>query len=332
LLEEIGETSRQDRGANASASDPGGPSMLSTIQTIVVPTDFSPFSDVAVRSAATIGLRDAAAIHLLHVIRLPFFHTTYDLNVPETIWESLRGGAQARMDETQRALEQMGVIEVHQILTETLQPPEAIVRATRDLDADLVVMATHGRRGFKHALLGSVTERTLRSCSIPVLSVKGHGLVETPLRRILVATDFSSHANLALSVAISLARRSDAQLDIVHVLDESPAYVRYLSNEVATFENQARAIADERLDQLGAKVKGMNLPVTTHLETGIPGEILAAEADRLGADLIVMGTHGHTGFTHMTLGSVAEATLRLAPCSVLTIRTEPEDRDREASG
>jgi nucleotide-binding universal stress UspA family protein len=306
--------------------------MLSTIQTIIVPTDFSSFSEIAVRSAANIGLRDAAAIHLLHVIRLPFFHTTYDLNVPETVWQSLRSGAQERMDETQRQLEDVGVIEVHQILTETHQPTEAIVKATRDLAADLVVMATHGRRGLKHALLGSVTERTLRSSSVPVLTVKGSGLADTDIRRILVATDFSAHAGVALSIACSLARRFDAHLDLIHVLDESPAYMQYLSLEVATFESQARAIAAERLEETAAKVRAMNLSSATHLHTGVPGDVIASEAERLGADLVVMGTHGHTGFTHMTLGSVAESTLRLAPCSVLTIRTEDGDQTPMANG
>ena len=294
--------------------------MLDPIKHIIVPTDFSEVSDIAERSAVALAARDGAAIHLLHVIRLPFFHTTYDLNVPEAIWEGLRRDADQQMEEARLKLEKYGAADVRELVSESLQPAEAIAQSARDLAADFVVMATHGHQGLKHAMIGSVTERTARTCPIPVLSVKGYGIAEAPIQRILFATDFSSNARHALSVASDFAERFGTQLDILHVLDETPEYIRQISTEVADFEKQARRMASEHLDAVEKELRNRSFSVETHLRSGSPVEVIIAEAARLRAKLIVMGTHGHTGFAHAALGSIAERTLRLASCSVLTVR------------
>lgn len=301
------------------------------IRKIIVPTDFSDLSEVAARSAAWLARPEAASIHLLHVIRLPFLHTAYDLNVPEAVWEGLRMEAHRRMDQTCRELEGLGVTDIHPIVAESLQPPEAIAESVRKLGADLVVMATHGRRGLEHALLGSVTERTVRTCPVPVLSVRGKGISESPIGRILLATDFSSHAERALSLACSFAKRFNAHIDVLHILDYSPDYIRYFSAQLASFEKQVRVMAGEHLEATGGQIGAANLSVKTHLREGLTVEMIASEANRLESDLIVMGTHGRTGFAHLALGSVAEKTLRLAPCSVLTTCSR-EDQGAQSRG
>jgi nucleotide-binding universal stress UspA family protein len=298
--------------------------MLNSIRKIIVPTDFSDLSGIAARTAAWLAMPEAASVHLLHVIRLPLLHTTYDLNVPEAIWQGLRKAMHERLDETKQELEGLGVTDVHQIVSESLQPAEAIAQSVKKLDADLVVMATHGRQGLKHALLGSVTERTLRTSAVPVLCVKGRGITETPIERILLATDFSTHSKQALSLACSFAKRSGAQIDVLHILDESPDYIKYLSAEIVAFEKQAHALAGDQLDAVGAQIKAANLSAKTHLRKGRAVEMVASEAERLGSDLIVMGTHGHSGFARVTLGSVTERTLRLAACSVLATHADED--------
>jgi nucleotide-binding universal stress UspA family protein len=306
---------------------PAGEIILNPIKNIIVPTDFSEVSDIAERSAVALATQDGAAIHLLHVIRLPFFHTTYDLNVPEAIWEGLRRDADQQMEEARMKLEKCGAVDVRELVSESLQPAEAIAKSARELDADLVVMATHGHQGIKHAMIGSVTERTARTCPVPVLSVKGYGITEAPIERILFATDFSSHSKHALSVASSFAERFGTHVDVLHVLDETPGYIRQMSSEVADFEKAARKMAGEHLDALEKELQGRRFSVKTHLRSGSPVDIIVAEAARLRAKLIVMGTHGHTGFTHAALGSIAERTLRLAPCSVLTVRASQNEHD-----
>lgn len=294
------------------------------IKTIIVPTDFSDASEAALRSAAALARHDGASVHLLHVIRLPFLHTTYDVNVPEAIWKGLRKGTEERLGEASRQLEELGVREVHRIVSDSLQPEEAIARSARELDADLVLMATRDPSSLKVAVLGSVTARTVRSAPAPVLTVRGEGLGGSPVARILLATDFSRHAERAAALASAFARRFEARLDVIHVLESSPEVIRAISSELAAFEDQARAIAGDRLTELGERLQSEGIAATPHLLRGRPVDTIVAEAERLGADLVVLGTHGNTGFARIALGSVAERTLRLAPCSVLTTHAEDE--------
>ena len=78
--------------------------MLESIGTILVATNFSELSTAAVKSAASLAMPDNAAVHLLHVIRLPIVHTTYDVNVPEAVWEGIRQGTRERMAESLQIL------------------------------------------------------------------------------------------------------------------------------------------------------------------------------------------------------------------------------------
>lgn len=292
--------------------------MLESIRKIIVPTDFSDQSEVALRTAAVLAQRNDASVHLLHAIRLPLFHTSHDVNVPQTIWEGLRKAARERMYESQYLLEEAGVSEVELIVSDAHQPAETIEASAREIDADLVVMATHGRRGIAHAFLGSVTERTIRSAPCPVLTVKNTGVHEMPPRRILVPTDFSTCSDRAIDLACSLARHSAADIDVLHVLDRLPDYLRYRSEEAVDFEKRIREASMDRLQRVESKLTGEGFSVETHLADGTPADVIARQADRLASDLIVMGTHGRTAFEHTMIGSVTEHAMRLAACPVLT--------------
>lgn len=303
--------------------------MLDSIRRIVVPTDFSELSEAALRAAAMLAERDDASIYLLHSIRLPFLHADYDINVPEAVWEGIRKGTRERMYDSQLILEEAGVSEIDLIVSESGDPTRTIVESVKEVDADLIVMACHGRRGLAHAFLGSVTERTMRASPVPVLAVKKQGIRDVSLSRILLPTDFSSHSESALALACSLARRYEAHLDVLHVLDRVSDYLRYGSAAAIEFEKEAHVYAAKRLDEIGAQIRAAGLSTTTHLSNGVAADVIAQEAERLAADLIVMGTHGLSGFSHAIIGSVTERTSRLAPCSVLTTKTARDSSDSE---
>ena len=298
--------------------------MPDPIRNILVPTDFSELSRLAVETAANFAEPDQAKVHLLHVIRLPIVHTTYDVNIPERVWEGLRGEATDQLEAARELVASRGAPVGESIVGERLSPEEEIVAAVERLSVDLVVMATHGRRGLAHAFLGSVTERTLRTAPVPVLCVKGGGLTNRPPSRILMATDFTSHADRALELAIEVARRFGAHLDLLHVFDTSPPAALAALDELVVLEAQARDQAAARLAETLDRARGSGVSIEPHLADGIAADHIAERAESLHSDLIVMGTHGHTGWRHISLGSVAERTLRLAPCAVLTTRA-PED-------
>jgi len=151
-------------------------------------------------------------------------------------------------------------------------------------------------------------------------------------QRILVPTDFSPTARAALDLAATLARGFDAEIHVLHVRvlledthleEQERAEVQRL---LAASDGTARAA-------LGRDVEGHDdLVVTTHLVRGIsPAETIMETCRSLGCDLIVMGTHGRHGLTHLVVGSVAEGVARASPAPVLTVGPHalpPPDRIR----
>jgi len=136
---------------------------------------------------------------------------------------------------------------------------------------------------------------------------------------LLVPHDFSDDAAAALEAAVELARRLGAQLHLLHVYQQpvdvlSPYGVAVPPN----VGPELRAAAQSRLQKIAARIS--DLRVELHVAEGPPALVIAEQAQTLGVDLVVMGTHGRTGLRHLLLGSVAERTMRSAPCPVLTVK------------
>ncbi|MCY1083733.1 universal stress protein [Archangium lansingense] len=145
------------------------------------------------------------------------------------------------------------------------------------------------------------------------------------IQRILVPVDFSETSRKALEYAYQFAQRFDAKLDVLHVWrpseyagDEMVVMTR--SEPELTLSTFLRNHADQ---QLTAFLK--DVPHSKQLlEAGDPARVIARVAGEGGYELLIMGTHGRTGMSHLLLGSVAEKVVRLAPCPVLTFRTPAE--------
>ena len=141
------------------------------------------------------------------------------------------------------------------------------------------------------------------------------------IRRILVAVDFSSCSNRALEVAIDFASQFGSELHVVHAYNVPIPFVT--PYEVAipdAFIEETHNVAKTRLGEAMDKIRSAGLSGEAHLAEVPAHSAIARTAEELDADLIVIGTHGHTGLKHVLLGSVAERTLRHAPCSVLTVK------------
>jgi nucleotide-binding universal stress UspA family protein len=141
------------------------------------------------------------------------------------------------------------------------------------------------------------------------------------LNQILVPIDFSVHSERALDTAIALAKRYGARVHLLH------AY--HLPVTVATpeqiviprdFWRSVRDAATEKLESSADRVQAEGVAVESHLTEDSPAPAIVEAAEKLEVDLIVMGTRGNTGLKHVLLGSVAERTLRTAPCPVLTVK------------
>ena len=140
-------------------------------------------------------------------------------------------------------------------------------------------------------------------------------------RTLLVATDFSEHADHALEYAAELATLLDATVHLVHALPPAPMGgpelgVAYSSAVMASLSEQAQTALDAR----AARYHGRVTLARVRLQIGDAREVIDGVAEQIGADLIVMGTHGRRGIRRVLLGSVAESVVRTAPCPVLVIR------------
>lgn len=143
-------------------------------------------------------------------------------------------------------------------------------------------------------------------------------------RTILVPTDFSEHADQALEYAAALAAQIDAKIHLVHAITVPLNGVREVSYGSAVIESTAKEV-QAGLDKLAARFRERVSMAPVRVEVGDAREVIDQVAEKIGAELIVMGTHGRRGVKRMLLGSVAESVVRSAPCPVLTIRA----RDRK---
>jgi nucleotide-binding universal stress UspA family protein len=145
------------------------------------------------------------------------------------------------------------------------------------------------------------------------------------IKNVLVATDFSAHSEAAIRMATQLAKTFDATVHLVHAFDTPiPIFTPYEVVVPDGFLEQARDSATRSLHASRDKIQAESITVEAHLTEGPAAPAIARAAEEIGADLIVIGTRGNTGLKHVVLGSVAERTIRLAPCSVLTVKMPDE--------
>jgi nucleotide-binding universal stress UspA family protein len=200
-----------------------------------------------------------------------------------------------------------------------------IVRHARDIDADLVVMGTHGRSGFDRFTLGSVTEKVLRKASCPVLTLPPGAarVVEAvEYRRVLWPTDFSEPSEWALDFAVSIAERTKGVVLALHVV-ETPAGDP-LGPESPEYEAAFRRYQCDRAKNDLHELVDQNLAARCQIdEAVVPGkpyeEILRMAADR-SADVIVIGVRGRGSVDLTLFGSTTNQVVRRATCPVITLR------------
>jgi nucleotide-binding universal stress UspA family protein len=290
-----------------------------TIGRILCPTDFSASSRRALDHAAALGRWYEAEVTVLHVARVVIPTVAALAYVPAPAWLSPeareRLGADLRL--LAKPVREDGV-RVRVELAEGNPATEILARAH---EFDLVVMATHGRRGgLERWVGGSVTEAVLRKAPCPVLTVTPRSRVAPTARftTILCPVDFSPASEQTAHEAAMLAGETQARLVLLHVL-ERPA--RPPSPVPPGFDRAAyRANVEEdvrrRLRRLSPATGGEAVEAVAW--SWPAREILRVARERR-ADLIVMGAHG--GPLDSTLfGSVAHKVVRRAPCPVLVIR------------
>jgi nucleotide-binding universal stress UspA family protein len=201
----------------------------------------------------------------------------------------------------------------------------AILEYANHNDIDMIVMGTHGRRGMRFFLLGSIADEVVRLVPCPVLTLRPQNSKESKFspKRILVPVDYSKHALTALIYAKELAASFNAEIQFLHVIENGIYPDYYISARCALFDPMPELGTKraEALEKLIAQHTGPEIVTSVHVAKGRAANEIAKFAESHQSDLIVMATHGLRGIEHLILGSITEKVVRLASCPVFTVKT-----------
>jgi len=277
---------------------------------ILVPVDGSDPAMAALDHALDIASEHGATVDAIHVA---------DTNIPsqtrvgtDVVDALVEEGANI-VDAARERGEDRGV----PMVTEVIQgePTETIVDYAERYDCGLIVMGSRGRRNLGEYVLGSTTDRVVNRSERQVLTVRPvrNTTVDYPYETILVPTDGSQRATDAVELGSEIASQHGAALHLLVVVDELPVGID-AESAAAEVDADENAILQSALDHVDPAVE-----TTTAVQFGsVRGEI-TDYASSVGADCIVMGTHGRQGFDQHLLGSTTERVLRTTPVPVLTI-------------
>jgi nucleotide-binding universal stress UspA family protein len=291
------------------------------IKLILCPIDFSEFSERAYHHALSLAEHYQAKVVVQHVVEL-WRHPSASFAASGGLYEEF---CQALRESGEEQLRQFAKNHTHDEIKPELvvhegTAPDSILSFAQAQKADLIVMGTHGRRGFDHLMLGSVTDRVMRRAPCPVLVVRKppHDSMAAGkewhyvhrLNRILFCADFSKNSERALKYAISATAEYDAELTLLHVLEEVPSLAK---------TEEAIAVATEQLDKLIPPEVRRTRKIKTAVRIGKPyWEIiqLALEAE---TDLVTMGVRGRGALDLAVFGSTTYRVMQLGPCPVLAV-------------
>jgi nucleotide-binding universal stress UspA family protein len=304
---------------------------MSKVTNVLVALDFSEGSRAALQCAAGLASRLGARLTALHVTPpyttyepLPAFPPPAPLD-PERlrqIQEHLRRFVTPAGSEHPSG----------EVVVREGDPADEILAYAAGAGVDLVVLGTHGRRGFERWILGSVTERVARRAGCSVLGVpqtsKG-----APFTRVLCGLDLSDSSVETLEQAAAIARASNARLTVLYVADGSHWYEPAPISGV-DMEAMRQAVTSSAQERLGELI-ALHVPKSTSVDVQVAFGRAQREIERVareGTDLVVLGASSSRGVDRFFFGSTAQHILRAGVGPVLLVRHSPAGADASDAG
>jgi nucleotide-binding universal stress UspA family protein len=296
------------------------------MRTILCASDLSEGSDEAVVQAAGYCEEPGARLVVIYVQPAVYPMPVNGYAVPVVTAAELEAQKERGRRGLQEQIERAGVrcpgVSLEVLPAERPVYAEIVHRAESG-GFDLLVVGSQGASRLSRVLLGSVADKVVRHAHCPVL-------VARPSPRnglILAASDFSPFSRVALVAADrEAARRQGAtRLSLVHALDFPPEMMGFgfapLVPAPGSLPDSRPALRESAQKRLQAELRETGVQASIVVEDGPAASTIVRLAESLPAELVVLGTSGRTGLRRMLLGSVAEAVVRRAPCSVLVVRS-----------
>jgi len=271
---------------------------VSKLETILMATDRSAFSQGAVSEAINFAKKCSSKLYVMSVLESNPEYETIGAN----IFQKEEEEAQKYLESIKLRALQEGV-DCEVILREGDEPYRLIVNEAAGKKADIIVIGRHGRTGLIKILMGKVAANVIGRAPCKVLVVPKAARIE--YKKILVATDGSEHSVAATSEAIGIAKRTGSNIVAVSV-----AHSELELEEAKKNVNKVLEMAQKE----GIQVEEALVPI------GRPYDVIVEIAGGRGVDLIVMGTYGKTGLKKLLMGSSTEKVVGLAGCAVLVAK------------
>ncbi len=261
-------------------------------------TDGSEEGQHAVAQALALGRACAAKVYVLQVVKIiPEFEA-----VAPDLRACLEEEIERQQAATAAAAAQRGVELEYRVL-HSISPFAAIVAEAEKLMPQLIIIGRYGRTAMERLFMGSITARVIGLSPINVLVVPREASLA--FRRLLIASDGSSYSDAALLEATAMAARAGSELLGVAVAREEGE----ISETQEILHRMLTAANREGVSFQGFSPQGL---------AADEGIIQVALENRV--DLIIMGSHGRTGFKRLLMGSVTERVIGQAPCPVLVVK------------
>ncbi|RXK46635.1 universal stress protein [Halorientalis pallida] len=289
---------------------------------ILIPTDGSDHAVRAAEHAMALARAFDATVRVIGVADVQGAAGPFDAGgVDDAFVDELK--SQGR-----ESIEAIEALTDRRVETDILEgtPANGIVDDAAEFGADLIVMGTHGRTGVHRYVVGSVTERVVRLADAPVLTARA-GVELGPAGEcddVLIPTDGSDLADVAVDHGLAIADRFDARIHAVSIVDVGDLATRV---EYTPPTEALERVRDERTDATEAvakRAREAGLDARTAVREGFPAEGLLDYADENEIDLLAMGTHGRTGLNRVLLGSTTERIIRHADAPVLAVNAREE--------
>lgn len=292
-------------------------------EVVLVATDLSEAADEAIRAGHELAGADKKFVvcHVIHEIlrASPLFPQAVQADMEAVIHAESR--AAAAVEDRVKSLTGRSPKDF-EIRLESGAADAAVLHIAEEVHASLIVTASRGLSGIVRMLLGSVAERVVRYAHCSVYVARPH----KKTNKILVATDLSDRALPAVLRAAELAKKNSSELVVLYSLDVMPSPAMGLTVPFGGVPiiPPPELIAQMRTgahEGLKAIVERLDVKAETRVEEGEAAYTIIQTAESIGADLVVIGTHGRSGIARMALGSVAEKVVRAAHSSVLVVRS-----------
>ncbi|MCB9206464.1 MAG: universal stress protein [Ignavibacteriales bacterium] len=296
------------------------------INKILYPTDFSNCAKHALTTVINFAEKYNSEVHILHVNTV--LHNNYylinDYANSRFIDEKTNDYVN---EEFSKIMDKVSDRNFKFITTQKngISPATIILEYAETKDIELIIMGTHGRRGVGHLVLGSIAEEVVRLAKCPVYTIKENISDEQikTVKNVLVPIDFSERSYVSIKYAVEIAEIYKASIQLLHVIEDKLPAVYALAGKLTIYDliPDIEEKTKQKLEAIFTERGSSRILHQCFVKKGHAAKDILKFAKEYNSDLIVIATHGITGFEHLFIGSVAEKVVRMSSCPVFTLKS-----------